>query len=119
MSARVAPSAPPHTHTSMQSTAGAVVPVGQISGVAVVAGASGGGGVWVLHRADRIWGADTFDAENRITEKDPIQAPTVLQVRQAPAGWGGAGHWGLGRRDWDLGGGPGRWGGGSWLAGGG
>lgn len=39
--------------------------------------------LWVLHRGDRVWAADTFTAASgseRAADESPIAAPTVLQL---------------------------------------
>ncbi|KXZ51597.1 hypothetical protein GPECTOR_12g561 [Gonium pectorale] len=38
------------------------------------------GTLWVLYRASGVWNADTFDAENRITRKEPIPEAVVARV---------------------------------------
>ncbi len=58
--------------------------MGQVSGVALGAN----GTLWVLHRGPRAWGEKTFNGE-RITERDPISGPMVLQLDQDTGKVGG------------------------------
>jgi hypothetical protein len=38
------------------------------------------GTLWALHRGGRVWDEDTFDTNERITEKDPVAVDVVLQM---------------------------------------
>eukprot|EP00887_Chlorella_sp_A99_P001399 scaffold8.g1399.t1 len=62
-------------------------PVGQVSGVATALASDpprpgAPRSVWVLHRGERTWRVESFDADNRPTDTEPIAGPTVLQLEQ-------------------------------------
>ncbi|KAL3084630.1 hypothetical protein niasHT_034669 [Heterodera trifolii] len=53
--------------------------LGQVAGLAVE---KRSGDLWVLHRAGRVWDANTFDADNRLNEHKPIGRSVILVARR-------------------------------------
>uniref|UniRef100_A0A183CLC9 peptidylglycine monooxygenase n=1 Tax=Globodera pallida TaxID=36090 RepID=A0A183CLC9_GLOPA len=53
--------------------------LGQVAGLAVERQS---GDLWILHRAGRVWGANTFDGENRLIEHKPIGRSVLLVARK-------------------------------------
>ena len=52
--------------------------MGQVAGVA----RGHNGSVWAFHRAERVWGPDSFGADDRFTEEQPISEAVMLELDQ-------------------------------------
>ena len=64
----------------MPEHAGAWAPpaMGQVAGIA----RGHNGSVWAFHRAERVWGPDSFGADDRFTEEQPISESVMLELDQ-------------------------------------
>ena len=52
--------------------------MGQVAGIA----RGHNGSVWAFHRAGRVWGPASFDADDRFTEEQPIGEAVMVELDQ-------------------------------------